>query len=307
MEIADEMRELVKEIISSYESRVESVTAITEITNEMLEDFKNKRNEMASKLRETLANGESLRRKDFDNMMKAIVSQGEERENLIKEMLKNFLHEHQQMAASLRENLSNGRPIRTEEFRSMIEGIRTGQLEKKKEVRTLLENYRKEQQILADELRKLLSKGESLRIKDFKDMLQSIREEKRGREKEVSRMLAGFRNEVEEAASAWRELSSKQGGALRWVKPATGKQKIGKPKVRKAPEREAAIERQPAAVEAASKEKAYFVEKEPLLEPKVRKAPEREAAIERQPAAVEAASKEKPHFVEKETLLGKMS
>ena len=69
MGIADDMKRLAKEIVSSYESRISEVGIIIDNTHRILEDFKTKRNEMSNQLKEILAKEESLRKKDFDSMM----------------------------------------------------------------------------------------------------------------------------------------------------------------------------------------------------------------------------------------------
>jgi len=65
MGIADDMKKLTKEVVFSYESRISEVGIIIDNTYRILEEFKTKRNEMNSELKETLAAGESLRKKDF--------------------------------------------------------------------------------------------------------------------------------------------------------------------------------------------------------------------------------------------------
>ena len=72
MGIAEDMKRVAQDIVSSYQSRVSTVATIIDNTHQILEDFKTRRNEMSNHLKETLAKEESLRKKDFDNMMKDV-------------------------------------------------------------------------------------------------------------------------------------------------------------------------------------------------------------------------------------------
>ena len=60
---AEGMKRVAEEIVSSYQSRISTVAVIIDNTHQLLEDFKNKRNEINNQLKETLARGESLRKK----------------------------------------------------------------------------------------------------------------------------------------------------------------------------------------------------------------------------------------------------
>ena len=73
MNNAEDMRKLTEEIVSSYESRISAVCTIIDNTHQMLDDFREKRSAMSTQLRETLAKEDSLRKKDFDIMMKEIL------------------------------------------------------------------------------------------------------------------------------------------------------------------------------------------------------------------------------------------
>ena len=186
------MRELVQAIIASYEARIASVETIFEATHKMLEGFKSQREKVRSELREILARGESLRRKDFDAMIGGVLSYQDKKEGEVKSAIRKYLREQKEMAAALKEGLAKGESIRLEDFRTMLKGIQDRQREREQEVKEILADFRKDQEEMVQELRKLLAGGESLRIKDFKATLKNIQAQQRERKQEVGTVLARF-------------------------------------------------------------------------------------------------------------------
>jgi len=207
MGIADDMKRVAKEIVSSYESRISAVGTIIDNTHQILEDFKNKRNEMSNQLKETLATGESLRKKDFDNMMKDILARQDEREKQVKELLKTYLEEQRDMAVALKNALAEGESIRISDFKTMLQDIQARQKEREEEISKMLKDFREEHEEMAQNLRSLLDKGERSRIEDFKEMLKGIRTRQKEREEETKRMLEGYQKEHKEMAAQWQKLA----------------------------------------------------------------------------------------------------
>ena len=207
MGLAEDMRILAQEIVSSYESRISTIGLIIDNTHQILEEFKTKRNEMSSDLKETLAKEESLRKKDFDNMMKDILSSQDGREKEVRDLLKTFLAEQKEIAETIKKNLAEGEKVRISDFRKMLKDIQARQKARENEVSTMLKEFQKEYKEMAESLRALLDKGEAIRIKDFKEMLKNIRSRQIEREKEVKKRLDEFRKERQDMASEWRELT----------------------------------------------------------------------------------------------------
>ena len=95
MSLVEELKSLTENIISSYESRIQSIEGIFDTTHQLLEGFqesfldtKQEREKLSAELRENLVKNESLRRKDFDNMMQGILSTQDEREKEVRYILK---------------------------------------------------------------------------------------------------------------------------------------------------------------------------------------------------------------------------
>lgn len=207
MGITEDMKRVADEIVSSYQSRISEVAAIIDNTHQLLEDFKTKRNEMSNQLKETLAKEESLRKKDFDNMIGEILSHQDEREQQVKGLLKTFFEEQKEIAETIKKNLSEGQKVRINDFKKMLQDIQARQKARENEVSTTLKEFQEDYKETAESLRSLLNKGEAIRIKDFKEMLKQMRLRQVERKEEVKKRLDGFTKEQQDMASEWYKIT----------------------------------------------------------------------------------------------------
>lgn len=209
MEIAEELKRVAEEIVSSYQSRISTVAMIIDSTHQLLEDFKNKKNEMSEHLKETLARGGSLRKKDFDNMMKDILYHQDEKERQVRNLLKTFFEEQKEIAQVIKRNLTEGEEkVRISDFKKMLEDIQARQKARESEVSVMLKEFQTEYREMAESLRSLLDKGEAIRIREFKAMLKDIRSKQIERAKEVKT------REVKTSPDESRK--ERQDGLLKW-------------------------------------------------------------------------------------------
>ncbi len=214
MPLVKEMKPIVDQIVSSYETRIESIGTLFDTTHQVLQGFQDslldtreERGKLNEELRENLAKNKSLRRKDFDNLMEGIISTQNEREKEVRGLLNSYLHGQKEMAQALRKNLkkfkdslSKGEVQRVKGFQEMIKQILAKQDERKDEVTGRLKEFKKEQFMLTSRLKELLAKGKELRIKDFKSMLKEFKARykerlarQEERKKEVRQLLDEFR------------------------------------------------------------------------------------------------------------------
>jgi metal-responsive CopG/Arc/MetJ family transcriptional regulator len=221
---------IVNNVIDSYEIRIQDIESLFSTSLQILEGFqeafldtKQERNKINTQLRDTLARNESLRRKDFDNMMQGILSIQDQREKEIRNLLHNYLNEQKEMAQALRNkfgelkvSLVKGKARRVEEFQALIKEILDRQEVRKKEVVSRLEEFQKEQKAVESRLKDLLAKGRETRIRDFKYMLKEIKAKdkerlarRNERKKEVRHLLGKFKKERDEAAKNWRTMQIK--------------------------------------------------------------------------------------------------
>ncbi|MBI4823598.1 MAG: hypothetical protein HY805_05130 [Nitrospirae bacterium] len=175
MGIAEDMKKFAHEIVSSYEQRITAIGEIIDNTHRMLEGFRSNRNEMSIRLKESLALGESLRKKDFDIMMKDIIAGQEEKQRQVKEMLRTYMEEQKGMVSALKGALEEKRAIRASDFKEMLRDIYTKQKKREEEISGMLRDFREEHEEMTDFLQSLLSKRQGSRIEDFKGLLNTIR------------------------------------------------------------------------------------------------------------------------------------
>jgi len=199
MPLTEDMKNIADiDIVSSYEAKIRSIGAIFDTTHQLLQDFqgsfldtKQEREKLRAELRENLAKNESLRKKDFDNMMQEILSIQERGEKEVRNLLNNYLNEQKEMAHTLRNNLAKvkdalakGDAGMVKEIQVVIKGILANQEERKEKAIFKLKEFQKDQQQMTKRLEELLAKGKELRIKDLKLMLAEF---KRQHEERISR------------------------------------------------------------------------------------------------------------------------
>ena len=215
-----DLKHFAEEIISSYEERLQSINSIfdnTMVLGEFQESISNTNHERETlkvRLRDTLAKNESLRKKDFDIMINAILLSQDDREKEVRNLLNNYLMEQKEMARQLKENLGSFKDglnkeniDRINEFRRMLKDILRKQEERKEEVTGKLRMFQKEQRELSRTLEELLSMGKELRIRDLKTMLRQFESQsreralrQRERREDVQRMLMVFRGKRRESS-----------------------------------------------------------------------------------------------------------
>ncbi len=185
MSLARNMENVVDQIVSSYEVRIQNIGALFDATHQILRNFqdsfldtKQERERLNEELRENLAKNKFLRRKDFNQMMQGIILAQNQREKEVRNLLNSYLTEQKEVAQGLRNNLERfkdslmkGEAQRVKEFQGMIKDILVKQDERKEKVTSGLREFKREQKVLASRLKELLAKGRDLRIKDLKTML----------------------------------------------------------------------------------------------------------------------------------------
>ena len=170
MGITSDIKKVAQEIVFSYQSKISTVGMIIDDTYKLLEDFKTKRNKMSDRLKETLAREESLRKTDFDNIMEDIFAHQGEREKEIKDLLKTFFEEQKEIAELIKKSLTGDTKIGIDDFKKMLQDIQARQRTRENEVSTALRQFQAEYKEMTESLSSLLNKGETIQIKDLKEM-----------------------------------------------------------------------------------------------------------------------------------------
>jgi hypothetical protein len=230
MSLAGEMKDMVDSAFAPYEARSQSIGSLFDSTHRILEGFlrsfveaRQEREKINGQLRENLAENESLRRKDFNQLMQGVLSAQEDRENHVKDKLNRYLVEQGEMVhmlgdslATFKGDLAGGEAQRIKEFQSLMQELLAKQDERKNEVTSELNKFQKQQQELAHTLKELLAKGRELRIKDFKRMLGEFRvqrQERISKQKErridVRDRLSEFHKERSAAVKSLQDAQKK--------------------------------------------------------------------------------------------------
>ena len=190
-----ETENIVESIISSYETRIQSIETLFETSHQILVDMQDsvlnarqEREKVNHDLRENLAKNVFLRKRDFDTLMSTILDYQDQGEQEVRNLSRRYLSEQTDTVRELRENLRNfrealtkGETQRVKDFQTAIKEILTEQQQTKSETVSRLGEFQKEQQETATMLKNLLAKGRELRIKDLKLMLAEFKRQHRNR------------------------------------------------------------------------------------------------------------------------------
>jgi hypothetical protein len=225
-----DVENIINSVFSSYEARIQDIESIFITAHQILRDSQqslfdtpHERESINTKLQESLARNESLRKKDFDSMMQEILYIQDQREREISNLLHRYFNEQKEMAQALHSNfwdfnlsLRKGEVRRVEEFQVIIKEILDKQETQKKHIISKLEEFQKERKTLESRLKQLLAKGSELQIRDFKLVVKEFKNKeeqrlasRRERKKEVRRLLGRFKKEREEAAKNWHTMQIK--------------------------------------------------------------------------------------------------
>ena len=227
MPLPEEIKNTLNNIvISSYETRIQSFESLLDTIHQILEGFQNsfldtkqEQEKINAQLRENLAQNNSLRKKDFDQMMQGILLTQDERERAVRNLLDIYLNEQKQMVHTLRDNLTkvknalaNGEIEKIEEFQAGIKEMLTRQEKGREEVTSNLKEFQKEQHQMLTRVKTLLKKGRELRINDLKEILEEFEiqhkermSRQQERKEEVRSMLENFKQQ----RMKWRDAQNK--------------------------------------------------------------------------------------------------
>ncbi len=174
MTIPAQMDRLTHEIIASYEARVASVEQIIDAAHDILDIFRRQGEAVRAELRESLAKAASLRRRDFDTLMRGVLARQEEQEEAVKRTIRVYLQEQRVRAASLREIMAGRSALQAESLTDVLTTTHAHWAAREREVRSLLADFQHEQEELARALKELLARPETAGVKALKATLRSL-------------------------------------------------------------------------------------------------------------------------------------
>ena len=204
MKTEENLKDLANSIIDSYEMRVKTVNDLMEQAYHFLEGFHAELQEMIVQLKENLAKSESLRRKDFDRMMSGLTARRSAREEEAEKVFQNFQEEEEEMIGRLRNVMVQGDRSNPDDMEIIKEVILNRQKERETGIVHALKRIQMEQEELKTALKKLLGKGETVKLKDFKLMLKSLKVQQGVRDNQVGRLLEDLDIARERVRNQWQ-------------------------------------------------------------------------------------------------------
>ncbi len=192
METGEDLKSLANSIIDSYEMRVNTVNGLMDQAYHFLRNFQLEVEEMTIRLRDNLAKGESLRKKDFDRMLGDVIVCRQQTEQEAKQSLSHFHEEEKEMIDHLRKIVLGGSSSALEDMRAIKDDISRRQKEREKSIVKALKRLQIEQEELKIALKNLLSKGDDVKVKDFRMMIRSLKAQQSNRGDELTKMLDDF-------------------------------------------------------------------------------------------------------------------
>ena len=220
------MKDLVLDLINSYELRVTTVENLIENayettvdSDEDLSQAYNTAQKFRDDLRETLVRTCSLRRKDFDAFTTVVFSsidtkktEIENERKQIRALLKAYLCKQRELVIDLKEQWANFNPENSnkDSIESLLNEIKESQKEEGEQTFSLLRStqirlstFHKELTDLNSNFQRILDRGELLKLEDlrqFKSILAIERRkaDRKERKENVERMLSHFNKERHE-------------------------------------------------------------------------------------------------------------
>lgn len=175
------MKQIILDVIDSYEKRINSLSELIADTYSLIENYHKQRKTSLDKLRNNLAQEESLRKKDFDKMMSRVRLCHKEREQAVKEMIQKFIKEHKDMIAELKyflgkekENRYNEERKRIAQFKIKLRQIKNEQLDREHEVKKMLGRFKNKQESFNKVVNGLLDKGENIHTREVKQAIDQL-------------------------------------------------------------------------------------------------------------------------------------
>jgi len=203
----DELKALANSVIDSYEMRVRTVNGLMEQAYGFLRSFQMELEEMIDRLRDNLAKGESLRKKDFDRMMADFTERRLSHQLTAEDVLSRFQKEETEMIDRLRKIIVSGGRSNLNDMELIRDDILKRQKEREASVIQALKRIQVEQEELKAAIKRLLSKGEDVRMKDFKLMLKSLRVQQGVQDTQLDGMLEDLDLARSRVQSQWQAVA----------------------------------------------------------------------------------------------------
>jgi len=144
-------------------------------------------------------------------MITDIIERRHVKEEEVKQGLKLFQEQEEEMISRLRKIILNGKGSSVEDIKAIKDDISGRQKEREKNIIKALKCFQIEQEELKAALQNLLSKGEGLKFKDFRIMLKSLRAQQSDRDAELIKILDEFDVVRDKVQTQWQTVARVSG------------------------------------------------------------------------------------------------
>lgn len=134
------VKDLPAEIVDFYDAIVEKVAAVRLNAHETLATLKKEQEELALQLQEHLAQEESLRKADFQQLMGEVSEKRQAREKEVMAMLAQFQQEEQMVAEGLQKRLRESRQVRLHDFQRFLAETERARAARQAEIEDIRKN-----------------------------------------------------------------------------------------------------------------------------------------------------------------------
>ncbi|MDA8157310.1 MAG: hypothetical protein M0Z52_12805 [Actinomycetota bacterium] len=168
-----ELRQLAVLAVLFYESRVRSVDRMAGLIRAGLENLTLARNCINENLREYLCATESMRRRDFNCLIKKVFASQDLRQQHIGLLFKTYLEKQTEAAAFIKKILSGEEPGGPAKLEKIILQVHLSHREREMEICELLKDFQNEQADCMRALHRLLNKP-GRKLPEFREMLKNM-------------------------------------------------------------------------------------------------------------------------------------
>lgn len=175
MSVPNEIQNLTKGVVASFESGIGAVGHLIEKGLELLDGYRMEKEAIHGRLREALASVGSLRRKDFDGVMERILTFQSQRESEIRRLIRGFLERQKDLTGRLKRSLEAGIFEEVDRCKNELSKM----IEKAREE---IVAFQKEQEGIRETFANLEAQKGEITPRDFKKTIQDLEQELFGTE-----------------------------------------------------------------------------------------------------------------------------
>ena len=194
------------QLIRGYEQRVGTVTAYMGQAAELLAQLGREQDSMIARVRDTLAERRSFRRKDFDGLAGRVISDRRQRLEALPALIVEFRRAEHAVVARLRGLLEGDAADVAQAWPELKSEMLSLQRTRERNVSRALKRVHIEQEELSRGLKGLLAKGERVRIADLKAVVREIDAIAPKESADLAGLLRDCQSACAEISEAWQQV-----------------------------------------------------------------------------------------------------